>query len=136
MMINLTGASNLAVHAMAYIASQDDDRSVTLREITDHLKCSGTHLAKVLAKLTRNKYLESSLGATGGYRLKVDPSTTTVLEIIEAIDGPLPWAGCLLGEPACEPGSCVFQGLFDEMRERFTSYMTEVTLADFRGFSR
>ncbi len=135
-MINFTGASNLGVHAMAYIAAQTAGSPVTLREITDHLKCSGAHLAKVLAKLTHDEYLESSRGAAGGYRLKVDPVNTTVLEIVEAIDGPLPWAGCLLGEPVCEPGSCVFQGLFDEMRERFASYLAEVTLADFKGFSR
>ena len=134
-MISFTGASNIGVHAMAYIAAQGEGSPVTLREITDQLKCSGTHLAKVLAKLSRNDYLESSLGAAGGYRLKVDPARTTVLEIIEVINGPLPWAGCLLGEPACEPGSCVFQGLFDEMRERFVSYLSEVTLADFKGFS-
>ncbi len=135
-MISFTGASNLGVHAMAYIAAQNHAKPVTLREITDHLKCSGTHLAKVLAKLTRHEYLESSLGAGGGYRLKVDPSKTTVLELVEVIDGPLPLTQCLLGESVCEPGSCVFKNLVDEMRELFVSHLAGVTLADFRGFSR
>ena len=134
-MVDFTEASNLGVHAMAFIAAQDAESTVTLRRITDHLGCSGTHLAKVLAKLTREGYLKSSLGAAGGYRLQVTPEKTTVLEIVEAIDGPVSWASCLLGEPVCTPGSCVFQDLFDEMRERFTSYLAELTLADFRGFS-
>ena len=67
--------------------------------------------------------------------MQVTPEKTTVLEIVEAIDGPVPWASCLLGEPVCEPGSCLVQDLFDDMRERFTSYLAELTLADFRGFS-
>jgi Rrf2 family protein len=134
-MFNITGASNIGVHAMAYLASSGGDAVVTLREISSRLNCSSSHLAKVLAKLTRADLLESHTGAAGGYRLKVDPGETSILSIVEAIDGPLPWTGCLLGTPICAPGSCVFRELLDDMRERFTSHLSGITLADFRGLT-
>jgi Rrf2 family protein len=134
-MFNITEASNLGIHAMAYISSRGDEAPVTLREITDRLACSGSHLAKVLAKLTRAGFLESSRGAAGGYRLKTDPGETSILSIVETIDGPLPWTGCLLGTPICKPGSCIFQDLITNMRQMFTEYLSRANLTDFSGLS-
>jgi Rrf2 family protein len=94
---------------MALMASYTDLRKFhPARELAVTIGVSESHLAKVLQRLARNGLLESVRGARGGYRLARRPDEITLLEILETADSRALGGMCLLGQPVCAPGQCVF----------------------------
>jgi len=131
-MFRFSEAANLAIHAMAYLGTAPPDSHVPVGEIARALHRSPSHLAKVLHHLARAGLVGSVRGLRGGYRLERPPSAIPVLEILEAVDGRLTAAGCLLGEPVCRRGSCVFRELQHDLLESVRRRMKATTLGDFR----
>ncbi|MGB9586371.1 MAG: RrF2 family transcriptional regulator, partial [Anaerolineales bacterium] len=60
-------------------------------------------LAKIVSQLSVAGLLNTSRGARGGVSLARSPEEITLLDVIEAIDGPI-----LLNECVEEMGACVF----------------------------
>lgn len=59
------------------------------REIAKAQKIPARFLEQVLLTLRKNKILQSTRGRDGGYRLAREPRKITLLEVIEALEGPL-----------------------------------------------
>jgi len=72
-------------------------------------------LEQLFAVLRRGGIISSQRGVKGGYRFAREPSTVTVLEIVELLDGPL-------GRDA--------QGAFADAAEAARKVLSETTIAD------
>jgi len=131
-MLRVSEAANLAIHALAYLGAAPEDAHVPVGEIARGLRRSPTHLAKVLHRLARAGLVGSARGLRGGYRLERAAAAIPVLEILEAVDGKLVEEGCILGEPICDRGACVFRGLQRDILDQTRRRLGGVTLADFR----
>jgi Rrf2 family transcriptional regulator, nitric oxide-sensitive transcriptional repressor len=128
--IHFSEASNLAIHALAFIAISDGGPQKA-NEIGKFLGVSISHLGKVLQRLAKTDILESTRGAKGGFSLLRKPEKVSVLEIIETIDGPINKGSCLLGKSVCEKGTCLFGNLFDEVAELTRKHLGQTYLSDF-----
>lgn len=129
-MFRISEAANLAIHAMAYLASRPQGELVPASTIAERLGCSSSHLAKVLNSLAKQGLVTSSRGARGGYGLSVPREKITALDVFEVVDGELPDSGCMLGQPICHGNACAFQDLFADFREQFIRRLREVRLVD------
>lgn len=58
-------------------------------------------LRKILQKLYRAGILKSHRGPKGGFSLAKEPESVTVLEVMEALQGPVVVNRCFLGRKAC-----------------------------------
>ena len=58
---------------------------LTVREISDRHGVPGPFLVQILRTLRAAGWVQSLRGSHGGYRMSVDPSTLTLLEIAEAV---------------------------------------------------
>jgi Rrf2 family protein len=88
--MKLTRASSYALHAVAYMATQkQQDRPVASHHIAAARGIPERFLLKVLKPLVSARVLVSIKGPNGGYRLAKKPDTITMLEILEAVDGPI-----------------------------------------------
>ncbi len=87
--MKLTRASSYALHAVAYMAQQKHDKPVASHKIAQERGIPERFLLKVLKPLVSARVLMSIKGPNGGYRLARQPSDITVLEIVEAVDGPI-----------------------------------------------
>jgi Rrf2 family protein len=85
----LTLASRYALHALVYLATAKDTASVSARTIARVQGLPEDFLTKVLTLLVSARILYSLRGANGGYRLARAAKEITLLEIVEAVDGPL-----------------------------------------------
>jgi Rrf2 family protein len=72
-----------------------------IREVVADTEMPRTFASQVLADLVRAGLATSRSGLDGGYRLTRPPSEITVLEVIEAAEGPLQAERCALGEGPC-----------------------------------
>jgi Rrf2 family protein len=87
--MKLTRASSYALHAVAYMAAQKSDRPVASHKIAAERKIPERFLLKVLKPLVSARVLQSIKGPNGGYKLQKAPADISVLEVLEAVDGPI-----------------------------------------------
>lgn len=75
-----------AVHALINIAEKP---GTTAAQIAADLQMPPAFMAKVLRKLVLADLVSSQMGRSGGVTLKVEPTNLTLLDVIEAVSGPL-----------------------------------------------
>jgi Rrf2 family protein len=91
--MKLTRASSYALHAVAYMAARkkgkEDMDAIASHHIAAERKIPERFLLKVLKPLVSAQILMSIKGPNGGYRLARPANDITMLEIVEAVDGPI-----------------------------------------------
>lgn len=87
--MKLTRASSYALHAMVHIVHQNTNKTMASHDIAKARKIPERFLLKVLKPLVSAGLLYSVKGPNGGYRLAKQPAQITMLEVIEAVDGPI-----------------------------------------------
>jgi Rrf2 family protein len=87
--MKLTRASSYALHAVAYMAQQKSDKPIASHHIAAARGIPERFLLKVLKPLVSARVLRSIKGPNGGYQLFRQPNDVSMLEIIEAVDGPI-----------------------------------------------
>jgi Rrf2 family protein len=87
--MRLTRASSYALHAVVHMASQKQNRPVASHHIAEARGIPERFLLKVLKPLVSARVLHSIKGPNGGYRLARGPSEISMLDVIEAVDGPI-----------------------------------------------
>lgn len=128
MIFNISEAANLAIHALTYLAENPKLQPVATRQVASALGASENHLSKVFQRLTKVGLVKPSRGPSGGFSLARDPSKITLLDIYEAIDGPLGKSECLLKHPQCDRKSCVFGDLVTDVYDHVDSHFSKTTL--------
>jgi Rrf2 family protein len=116
---------------MALLAGSPD-RPVSTREIASTLRGSEAHLSKVLQRLSRVGLVRATRGPKGGFTLEKAPHRITLLEVYEAIEGPLSAGSCLLGTPICG-GNCILGDLLSSVNEQVKARMGNIRLSDLAG---
>jgi Rrf2 family protein len=87
--MKLTHACGYAIHAVVYLARQKDDHLIASRQIAEAQRLPERFLVKVLKPLVSAQVLLSLRGPNGGYRLAKAAKGITLLDIVEAVDGPI-----------------------------------------------
>ena len=87
--MHLGKASAYATFATMFIAEHQSDGPVQSRNIADAYALPPEYLLKILQRLTRAQVLNSERGRGGGFTLRKPSDETTLLEIVEAIEGPI-----------------------------------------------
>jgi Rrf2 family protein len=93
--MRLGKASAYAVYATLHIARHGANGPVQARTIAEAQGIPVEYLLKILQQLVRAQVIESERGRNGGFRLRKTPSETTLLEIVEAIEGPLDFSAVM-----------------------------------------
>ena len=127
--IKISEAASMAIHAMVFLASESG-RIVPSREIAGTLRSSEAHLSKVMQRLAKAGLVSSMRGPKGGFVLKRSAREISLLEVYEAIEGRLEETKCLLGQPICHGGRCIFGDLFKQVDQQTRKYLSRNMLSD------
>lgn len=127
--IQFSEASFIALHGMVIVAKNEGLTNVL--KISDTLKSSKHHVAKVMQRLVKDGFLNSHRGPTGGFSLKKKPEEITLLELYESIEGKIEIGDCPMDNPVCPFGKCIFNSVTKKMTEEFVEYMKGQTLKEF-----
>ncbi len=126
-LLRISDAASLALHLCAELAKEKDSVISTAR-IADRLSVSENHLSKVAQRLAKAGFVEAVRGPNGGFKLTKDAGDISLLEIFEAIEGPLRPANCLLKKPACN-GNCILGDLVVNINRQVSDYFKGTTLS-------
>lgn len=103
--MQITRQADYAVRAVLYLARLDNTERAATSMVAQKQRIPPSFLAKIISQLSIAGLLHTSRGARGGVTLAREPKDITLLEVIEAIDGPIQLNECI-GEDA----SCAFDG--------------------------
>ncbi len=87
--MKISRSTGYALIAVGYIAQNSDDGAVLAARVSKEYNIPLEYLLKILQQLVRANVLRSKRGPRGGFFLARPPETITLLEIIEAVDGPM-----------------------------------------------
>ena len=114
-MISITTKSPYALRALAELSRMGSAGPVPIGELARRREIPVQFLEQLFAVLRRAGVLRSQRGVKGGYAFARDPSSVTVLEIVELLDGPL-------GSDAT--------GIFSEAAAAARAVLSNATIAD------
>jgi Rrf2 family protein len=87
--MRVSRSTGYALLAVGYIAKHQGDGVVLSQDISKQYEIPLEYLLKILQQLVRANVLRSKRGPRGGFSLAKPTNKITMLEIIEAVDGPL-----------------------------------------------
>ena len=121
--------TDYAIRAMVNLAKNYKQAAVSTRKIADDENIPYQLACKLMQKLHNTKLVESCMGPKGGFRLRLEPSEISLLEIIEVIQGPLSLNRCLLSVDICSrQKSCLLTVKLAELQEYVYNYLGGITL--------
>ena len=107
--MKLPESTEWALHCVTALA-QVPDEPVSAIQLAEHFALPLPYLSKQLALLVRAGVLSGTTGPRGGYRLSSSPSSLTLLDVVEAVDGSGDPYTCReirqQGRGAAPPGEC------------------------------
>lgn len=102
-----------------------------IREVVAEMDVPQTFASQILADLVRAGIADSKAGKAGGYRLARDPMDVSLLQIVEAGEGPLRSERCALGEGPCRwEKVCPLHETWSEATASLRRTLSETSLAD------
>jgi Rrf2 family protein len=127
--LRISEAASIAMHTM-FLLAQNKQQSLSTKDIAGCLGVSDNHLAKVLQRLTKAGLVISIRGPKGGFKVNQEKESITLLEIYEAIDGPLQSSNCLLSKQVCH-GNCLLGELISTINNNVSEYFKKTNIYDF-----
>jgi Rrf2 family protein len=87
--MKISRSVSYALVAVGYVAENQQDGHVLAARVSKEYGIPLEYLLKIMQQLVRANVLRSKRGPRGGFTLARDPKDISMLQIIEAINGPL-----------------------------------------------
>ena len=127
MRLEVTRKADLAVRAMRLLGGTPSRMKAP--ELAEALGTTAGFVAQVMNPLVKEQWVRSDPGPTGGYSLAVDLDAVSVLEVIEAIDGPTDQGRCVVEARTCNAASpCMLHDAWSQARAELMRMLGDMPL--------
>lgn len=128
MRLEITRRADLAVRAVEALAATP--ARLKSGELAEKLGTTTGFVAQVVGPLVKAGWIGSEPGPTGGYSLKPGGESLSVLDVIEAIDGPLDNGRCVAYDRPCRSASpCILHAPWQAARRELSNHLAAVPAA-------
>jgi Rrf2 family protein len=128
--MQVTRASDYAVRIMVELASLPHGDKVQLNELVETTGVRGSFLSKVVQRLVHAGMVSSHRGTRGGFSLRVSGEEVSLLDVIEAIEGPTQMNICLGNGQGCERKSwCGAHPVWKKAQAAFIQELANVSIS-------
>jgi Rrf2 family protein len=115
---------------MITLAAHGGEGPVSLETLATEQDIPERYLAKITQDLRRSGLIRSQRGAHGGYALNGDPADVTLLDIWQALEGPVCPVDCLDNEECTREPECVTRDVWARFRIAVEEVLGSENLAD------
>lgn len=140
--MQLTRASEYGLRGMLYLAKRQTQGMLrqaqhdkgqaqhdSLAEIAEAEKISRKFLSRLFKILAEKGFVEVKRGKHGGYRLAKAPREISMLEIIEALEGPIAINQCLQNPSCCsQSAGCPMMSVWGKAQGKFVEELKNTSL--------
>ena len=129
-----TTKAEYGVRLLVELGRQAGDAPIALKAIAESEGLPLAYLERIVALLKKAEIVESTRGAHGGYRLAREAHAISLVEIVEAMEGPLGMTECSLHASNCGiESSCGVRANWRRINDVVAHALRAVTLADMLG---
>lgn len=127
--MKLSTAAELAIRGMMELAKNHDQGHVNLESICASGDLPRQYLSKIFNTLVRAGLVKPVRGKHGGYKLARAPGRINLLQIVEAIEGPLAINFCQHTPSQCAIRDCAIRPVWGEIQRFIRKKLSSTTLA-------
>ncbi len=128
MRLEITRRTDLATRALLALAAAGPRTKAA--ELAESVGTTPGFLSQALTPTVAAGWVRSDPGPTGGYTLVADLGSISVLDVIEAVEGPTDAGRCVLEDRACAAqGPCALHQPWSRARALLTDELAASALA-------
>lgn len=129
--MQITRQADYAVRAVLHLARAGNSERSATSVIAREQNIPPSFLAKIISQLSIAGLLHTSRGARGGVTLARDPRDITLLEVVEAIDGPIQLNECVGNNGACTfDADCPIKPVWCDAQDELVKRLRDTNFAD------
>ncbi|MBK5288748.1 MAG: Rrf2 family transcriptional regulator [Acidimicrobiia bacterium] len=127
MRLEITRKTDLATQALLALGGASRSKS---GELARRIGTTPGFLAQVMTPLVGRGWVHSEPGPTGGYFLSADLNEISVLQVIEAVEGPTESGRCVLERRPCDAtGACALHQPWTRARSQLLAELAATKLS-------
>ena len=116
--------------AMIYLSQLEPTQRAATSQIADVQHIPPSFLAKIISQLSIAGLIHTSRGARGGVSLARSPEDISILEVVEAIDGPIALNECTSASGTCQFGEdCPMRPIWCDTQDELINKLRNTTFA-------
>jgi Rrf2 family protein len=128
--MQITRQADYAVRAVLHLARVGNSERSATSMIAKEQNIPPSFLAKIISQLSVAGLLHTSRGARGGVTLAREPKDISLLEVVEAIDGPIQLNECVGNTGACHfEDNCPIKPVWCDAQDELVSRLKGTTFA-------
>jgi len=129
--MQLTRAADYGVRVMIHLAGAPTDERISLPELAAAADAPESFLSKVLQALSHAGLISSRRGQSGGFQISPRGRDASMLEVIEAIDGPICLNVCLVSGKSCHrKAHCAAHPVWAQAQTAMMEVLSTALVAD------
>lgn len=130
-MMELTRKGEYAIRGIVYLAGKPIDKVCLLSDIAAAVDVPPTFLAKIFQQFSKLGLVKSFRGTGGGFMLGRPPESITLLEVVEAVEGPIISNRCVVTPSDCGRSEvCNVHPVWKRVQDQVRGVLEGVTLKD------
>ncbi len=126
-MFRLSKRADYGLIALKHLAIYQE-HAYSAPEIARTYNIPSELMAKVLQKLVRKGLLLSHAGPTGGYALARDADTISVIDVIEALEGPVLLTPCEAADDCEQLQLCSIRDPLRDIKRKVVNVLVDTTI--------
>jgi len=129
--MQITRQADYALRAMLYLARLEKNTRAATSKIAEDQQIPPSFLAKIISQLSIAGLIHTSRGARGGVSLARRPEDINLLDVVEAIDGPITLNECTDDPSVCTFGNnCPIHEVWCEVKSELVRKLRQATFDD------
>jgi Rrf2 family protein len=130
--MQITRQADYAIRAVLYISKLNANQRAATSQIAKEQRIPPSFLAKIISQLSIAGLLQTSRGARGGVTLAKSPEEVSLLDVVEAIDGPITLNECVHDDGTCNFGEdCPLRPIWCEAQQDLVNRLKRTNFAQF-----
>ena len=126
-----TKTGEYAIRAILFLARQPKDSLVMSSDIAKTEDIPAHYLAKILQRMAKYGYVDSFKGRGGGFKITELAKKSSILEIVERVEGPVINLKCVTGLKECtDDNPCPLHDEWAELRNRIYNLISRKSVQE------
>lgn len=131
--MQITRQADYAIRAILFLAENDPNLRASTSQIAEQKHIPPSFLAKIISQLSIAGLIHTSRGARGGVSLARSADQISIMEVVEAIDGPIALNQCTFSSlETCPFGdNCPVRDMWMDAQCHLVETLKKTTFSDF-----
>ncbi|HEX2697987.1 MAG TPA: Rrf2 family transcriptional regulator [Anaerolineales bacterium] len=128
--MHVTRQADYALRTMLYLARLKQDKRTPTNTMAREQSIPPSFLPKIISQLCVAGLLHTARGAHGGVTLARDPKEISLLQVVEAVDGPIQLNVCVGSQRVCNlEGDCPLQTIWCDAQNELVTRLRNTNFA-------